>query len=610
MKPDNTIKCNSAQRRAIEHDKGPACVIAGPGSGKTFVIIQRIINLIRKGVRPGSILTITFTKAAAIEMQQRFIKDTDSMYPEVLFGTFHSIFYHILDNGKLSIIKETDKYKILSHILHGRDYDSEMIRLILSEISRIKNSGVSPEERDKATPFYEEFPRIYDEYASILTEQKLIDFDDMVLCCRKYLIERPDVRKKWQDRFEYIQIDEYQDINRMQFEVIKLLLNKEQNIFVVGDDDQSIYGFRGSDPGIMLGFKESFSDSEEILLDTNYRCARHILKSAMNVIEENTIRFKKNIIAGKSEPAGIIKGYSFTDRKEQYEYLLNSLKGRNDLSDIAVILRTNVEATAVARTLTEANIPCSYKERVVALHEKQGVRDIVSYMAFACDGAKRTDFLRIMNKPLRYISRKCCISEKVLENEVLMYYAREGKLSMTSTVQKLFRDIRMLSKLSPKASVHFIRGYMGYDKFLKEKYIVNPKIYNEQISDLNDFEKLCENFRSFNELKEYLSDLKKQLDSLKSIDIKNKKGVKVMTMHASKGLEFKAVFLPDLNEGIVPSRKSITIKELEEERRMLYVAMTRAKEELYMSYVKGTRENPMRMSGFLRPVRSIFDKND
>ncbi|MCR5344335.1 MAG: ATP-dependent helicase [Butyrivibrio sp.] len=610
LRPDLNVKCNSAQKSAIEHFEGPACVIAGPGSGKTFVIIKRILNLIRKGVSPGSILTITFTKAAAIEMQQRFIKETDSMYPEVLFGTFHSIFYHILDNRNYSILKEPDKYRILSHILQRKDYDNESIRLILSEISRLKNTGEPIENRDKGVPFYEDFPEIYSEYCEILKEQSLMDFDDMVLLCRDYLIDRPDVRKKWQDRLKFIQIDEYQDINKMQFEVVRLLLNEKNNLFVVGDDDQAIYGFRGSDPKLMLTFDEYFKDARRIILDTNYRCTPAILDASKLVIDENKIRYRKDIKSGKCGNAGIFRGASFTDRSEQYTGIirkLNSMKTNMQLSDIAIIVRTNTEATGIARILNDANVPCLYKEKIVALHEKPVVMDILSYMAFAKSGQKRSDFIRIMNKPVRYICRECCSREIIKESDLTMYYQKKGKLRMTTTVQKFFRDMKLLSKLSPKGSVHFIRGYLGYDKYLKEKFIENEKVWTIHKEELDELEKLCAGFKTYEDLIEYLEDTSRVLDKMRNAKIVNKSGVRIMTMHASKGLEFKAVFLPDLNEGIVPSRKSITIEEIEEERRMLYVAMTRAKEELYLSFVKGTKENPMRMSGFLRPVRDIFD---
>ena len=620
LKPEIKLKCNPAQRHAIEHDKGPACVIAGPGSGKTFVILQRIISLIRKGVSPGSILTITFTKAAAIEMQQRFIKDTDSMYPEVLFGTFHSIFYHILDTGKLAIIKETDKYRLLGHILHGKDYDSEIIRLLLSEISRLKNADEEPEKRDKAVPFYEDFPTIMEEYSSLMKEQGLIDFDDMVILCREYLLQRPDMRKKWQERFKYIQIDEYQDINKAQFEVIKLLLSKEQNLFVVGDDDQSIYGFRGSDPKLMLGFKDYFKDAREIILDTNYRCAPKILEASSLIINENKVRFKKNIRAGKKDSIGVVLGKAFSEKNEQYKSIIEEIRkelpqkaditGKTDYSDISIIVRTNMEATAFARILCDSGIPCSYKERVISLHDKPSVRDIISYMAFVCDGQKRSDFLRIMNKPVRYISRAALSGETINEAELLRYYAKASKLNMTTMIQKLFRDLKLMSRLSPKGAVRFIRGYMGYDKHLKDKYIGNEKILKEHMRDLDEFEKLCEGFRDYQDLKEYTEDIDRKLEVIKNSKVSDKKGVRVMTMHASKGLEFKRVYLPDLNEGIIPSRKSVTDDELEEERRMLYVAMTRAKEELHLSYVKGTKENPMRMSGFLRPHRPLFSDSN
>ncbi len=553
-------------------------------------------------------------------MQQRFIKETDSMYPEVLFGTFHSIFYHILDSTKLTIIKETDKYKILSHILYGKDYDGEIIRLILSEISRLKNSGDSIENRDKSVPFYEEFPEILREYSAILREQGLIDFDDMVILCRDYLLKRPDIRKKWQNRLRYIQIDEYQDINTAQFEVVKLLLSEEQNLFVVGDDDQSIYGFRGSDPRLMLGFKEYFKNAKEIILDTNYRCAPKILEASKHVINENSIRFRKNIKSGKVGNPGIITGKEYIEKAEQYKGIIEEIRNlettekrtgnKPKLSDIAIIVRTNMEATGFASMLKEAAIPCSYKEKIVALHEKAAVKDMISYMAFMNEGHKRSHFLRIMNKPVRYISRAALTKETVEERELLCYYAKQSKLNMTTMIQKLFTDLKLMSLLTPKGSVHFIRDFMGYDKYLREKFAGNSKVLNTHLADLNEFEELCKDFKNYFDLKDYLEDEERKIENMRNIEISDKNGVRVMTMHASKGLEFKRVYIPDLNEGIIPSRKSITMEEIEEERRMLYVAMTRAKEELHLSYVKGTKENPMRMSGFLRPVKYLFQDSN
>ncbi len=639
----NKITGNPAQLRAIEHGDGAACVIAGPGSGKTYVIIRRVIRLIEKGVNPGDILVITFTKAAAITMQQRFIKETDSMYPEVLFGTFHSCFYQILKENApgnaspLTIMRETDKYSLLSHVLKclqsdlrmrrkkgipGKDgiipedieYDAETIKIILSEISRIKNDGESPENCDKSVPLREHFKYIYDEYEMLMRNQNLIDFDDMVLMCHKLLKENAQIREKYRKRFKFILIDEYQDINRMQFEVVRLLSGDNGNLFVVGDDDQSIYGFRGSRPELMLGFKDFFPDAKQILLNVNYRCAREILDTSIKVIEDNKVRFKKEILSGNEYKGGIVKGLSFVDKNSQYEFIADKIKelsvSKYKLNDIAVIFRTNVEASAAATFLISKKIPCSYKEKITFFHEKKFMQTIIGYLDFACDGGKRSDFFKIMNQPVRYISRDCAPDPVIEERKVLSYYSAKGKYSMMSQVQKFFRDIAMVRKLRPKLAIHYVRNVIGLDKFVREKYSAGENTYKEYLEDADRLMEICRDFESYKELKEYLAEQNRIKTEMKDMVMQDKNGVRLMTMHASKGLEFSAVFIPDLNEGIVPSRKSTAEGNIEEERRMFYVAITRAKNELYLSYVKGDKNNPMRMSGFLRPVRDLFDDSN
>jgi DNA helicase-2/ATP-dependent DNA helicase PcrA len=612
---------NPAQLRAIEHGEGAACVIAGPGSGKTFVIIKRVIRLIEKGVSPGNILVITFTKAAAIEMQQRFTKETNSMYPEVLFGTFHSCFYQILQqsgsrtNNTVTIMREADKYNCLGHILKDLqarekinhksvDYDKETIKLLLSVISRVKNDGAEPEQASMDVPLREYFPNIFKEYRSLMKEQSLIDFDDMVLMCHDLLSSNRDVLKLWQDKFKYILIDEYQDINRMQFEVVKLLAGKRENLFVVGDDDQSIYGFRGSRPEFMLDFKKHFYMPKEILLDVNYRCSKEILEGSLKVIEENNIRFKKDIKAG-SQNRGNITGLTFEDKDSEYGYIADKLKNLS-LKNTAIIFRTNTEATAMAKFLINRDIPCSYRERITLFHEKNGVSDVISYLRFSNNGFKRSDFLKIMNKPVRYISRESLTDDTVELSKLAAYFVQRGRMSTADSVKKLERDVRMIRSLRPYLAIHYIRNVLGFNKYLKDKYLSDKARLDEIMKDLDDLMEQCRRFEEYSEFEEYLKEQEKIKEISKNTDFVNKEGVKIMTMHASKGLEFDNVFIPDLNEGIIPSRRSISAADVEEERRMFYVAMTRAKKELCLSYVRGTKENPSIRSGFLRPLSEYF----
>ncbi len=574
-------------------------------------------------------------------MQQRFTKETDSLYPEVLFGTFHSIFYQILrisspkDRESVTIITEKQKYGFFNAFLSELrlsvqkkrkdmskqgicdlpdeiEFTGETIKELLSEISRLKNEGLGASCCNKDVPLSAYFTDIFNEYSGFMRDQRLIDFDDMVLLCHDLLKKNKEVLKLWQSKFKYILIDEYQDINRMQFEVIRMLTGNDKNIFVVGDDDQSIYGFRGSKPELMLGFEDFFTGTKKIILDVNYRCAPEILNTSLKVINENKVRFKKDIVAGKEDTKGTVKGAKFVDKNEQYTgiiKMINSLLDNGEVhsyKDIAIIFRTNMEASAMARCLIENKIPCMYREKIVSLYDKPHVRDVLSYISFACDGQKRSDFLRIMNQPLRYFSRECAPNEIVREKDVLDYYIRKSRLGMAGSAQKFFKDIDMIKNLRPYLAVSYIRNVIGFNSYINDKYISDKDLRTQIMSDLDELGKQLYDFKSYDELKRFLEEERAIAENMKKAPITEKKGVRVMTMHASKGLEFENVFIPDLNEGVIPSRKSISENSIEEERRMLYVAMTRAKKRLYLSYVEGDKNNPMRKSSFLRPINELF----
>jgi DNA helicase-2/ATP-dependent DNA helicase PcrA len=315
---------NAAQQQAVMHAKGPAMVLAGPGSGKTTVITERLRYLIeQKAVDPASILVITFTKASAIEMQIRFLKLSDNSYPQVLFGTFHSVFYQIIrdsisnKNTGLLIADIKFQTEIIRDILselkaHGKitrqEYDEgcENIPDILSEISRIKNLDIDPEQAGMSIPLAGVFPDIFTSYGKKLREFGRIDFDDMIVRCLNLLTQNASILKKWQQRFRFILIDEYQDINPVQSKIVDLLLGEEKNLFAVGDDDQSIYGFRGSDPAIMLAFNEKFAScgGRVINLDINYRSGSEILNASKLVIAENKKRLDKNLAAFEGNKKG------------------------------------------------------------------------------------------------------------------------------------------------------------------------------------------------------------------------------------------------------------------------------------------------------------------
>ena len=610
---NNSFQGNSAQMMAISHYKGPAMVLAGPGSGKTFVIVSRIRYLIEvRGVVPSSILVITFTKAAALEMQQRFMKNTDSSYPEVTFGTFHSIFYQIIKNSghynskHLEIANESFKQKIIYNILFSiaekdpllkeeMDSDTDICKNVLSEISRIKNSSLKSDDCNSCFAFSKHFKEIFEKYERALKEFEKIDFDDMILLCYELLCNDETLLDLCRKRFRFILIDEYQDINEMQYKVIELMLGDEKNLFIVGDDDQSIYGFRGSKPQFMLEFADEYKEynSKTYNLNINYRCGREILNSALLVIGDNKNRLLKDLKADISNGSGVFVPLMFTTKEIQYNSIKKFLlKQIDNIGNIAVICRTNSECMGVASVLKESGIPTNLDGYSECFLDSEAVKIMINYLKFACIERKREYFYKIMNKPLRYISREAVLCEKVNELSVKRFYDSNPK--MKDRVSKLFSQINMISHMRPALSVRYLRKEVGIEKeFPKEK------------DKIDEFENLA---GKYSDTKLFLKEIEDTFKEKNGDKIRAKRNngnfVRLLTMHGSKGLEFDMVWIPDINEGIIPSRGTFTEDQIEEERRMLYVAMTRAKKALMVSYVTGTKENAVLPSRFLRPIKN------
>ncbi len=612
----NNINGNAAQMEAILHGQGPAMVLAGPGSGKTFVIVRRLLHLIVDlEVDPASILVITFTKAAAIEMQQRFMKLSNSAYPEVGFGTFHSIFYQIIRGASpkdhtLEIASESFKYKLLKDIIEtaaGRQIISkeealeglELLKDIISEISRIKNMGLDPSFSQSGIPLKQHFPYIFKEYNKSLKEYNSIDFDDMILSCYELLRNNKELLDMYSRKYQYFLIDEYQDINLMQYKVVRLLC-RSNNLFVVGDDDQSIYGFRGSDPVIMQKFPDEFKKSmpKIINLDTNYRCGKQILENALLVIEQNKERYQKLLRADSSNGLGYVIPRSYANKDSQNRAILTFLNEHiDDLDKIAFIFRTNSEALSIANLCKSAGIPTNLENVSKSFADSSAVRLCMDYLSFAYFGHRREHFYRIMNKPMRYISRDCVTKEKVREEEVLRFYS--GNSGKTNEIKRFFRQLSMLEHMRPSLNIRFLRNEMGIDK-----------LFPGEIDALNELSEMAAKEQDNRFLLEKLLSLREKSDEegkQKNKNIGKGKKLNLLTMHGSKGLEFDIVWLPNLNEGIIPSRSSVTPSQIEEERRMLYVGMTRAKTALIMSYLSGTENNPMLPSRFLRPIRHLWE---
>ncbi|MFQ9514863.1 MAG: ATP-dependent helicase [Eubacterium sp.] len=586
---------NKSQIQAISHREGPAIVLAGPGSGKTTVITHRIKNLIeRAGVSPENILVVTFTKAAAVHMKERFhhIMDQNGemcrSYP-VAFGTFHSIYYRILrlayDYKSDNIVSDRMKYDFLKEIVIRLklDVDSmqDFVSSVSGEISRLKGNMYNIDEYQPKCCKRENFKRIFYEYEKELKSAKKIDFEDMLLRCHELLLEREDILRQWQNVFRYILIDEFQDINKIQYEIIKMLASPEDNIFVVGDDDQSIYGFRGACPEIMLQFKRDYPKAQEIFLNINYRSTPDIVQLSRNLIVHNKNRFDKQIVSLKKK--GLRPDIrKFGSQGEQLKYLCCQIKKyiRNGIrpGEIVILVRNNIQITGVRDFLCNEMIDTYNARGKNAAYQGMVAKDVIAYIKAALCNEKvwlseNKDLIYILNKPSRFISRQVIGQEKMDFEGLKRVYKHSREV--LKQIEQLQFHLKMIAGLNPSAALTYIRNGTGYEKYLQQ-YAMERKIKLTGL--IKQFDKIQKESLKFTTLKEWLAYI--DMQSKIQEEEENREKVNIMTMHGSKGLEFKAVFIIDANQGIVPSSKAVRERDFQEERRVFYVAMTRAAEIL------------------------------
>ncbi len=606
---------NDSQKKAIQHGEHPMLVIAGPGSGKTTVLTRRIQYLIEEyRVNPSQILVITFTKAAATEMQNRF-NNIMGRRTGVTFGTFHAVYFSILRaayNYSIdNIIKEDNRQLILRQAVERSSMEpddiNEFIGNLAGEISRVKTEGVDINAYYSANCPEEEFRKIYRYYDRALKSARLIDFDDMLVYTYELLTQRNDILKGWQRRYQYILIDEFQDINKIQYDVIRLLAKPEDNLFIVGDDDQSIYGFRGSKPDIMLNFNKDYPDAQKVLLDTNYRSTANIVEAAGRVIANNKVRYAKNINT-VNEPGTKVEIAEFNDINEEYRRITDNIralvKAGKSYRDFAVLFRTNSTAAPFVRKLVEQNIPFVIKDGVPNMFDHWIAKDFLTYMTIALGSRKRRDFIQIMNKPVRYIGRDYLSDEEISFDELEKYY--EDKPWMIERIDKLNNDIIRMASMPPYAMINYIRRGVGYDDYLKE-YAEGHNIDKQELFDMAD--EIMDSATECKSCAAWLEYIGEYTRSLKE-SVGKRRGdedvVVLTTMHSSKGLEYDTVFIIDANEGITPHKKASFDTEIEEERRMFYVAMTRAKKKLYIYYSKERYNRKLEPSRF---VQEIMEKD-
>ncbi len=606
-----SINYSKSQREAVEFGAGPMMVLAGPGSGKTFVITHRVCHLIEKqNIRPENILVVTFSKAAAVEMRERFIKlMPDKQGERVTWGTFHSVYFHLLRTAYGyrgdQVITDAERYDVIRELMKKNQMESEDIAglgtEILSEIAIVK------QERMDILHYYAHscpadlFRQIFVDYEKSISERKKIDFEDMLVMTYELLSQREDIRRACEKRYQYILVDEFQDINRMQYEIIQLIAGERANLTIVGDDDQSIYRFRGAKPEIMLGFAKDYPKVKKVLLDINFRSTTQIIEAAGKLIAHNKERFEKQITAarGNGRPVDVIRFKNvYQEVKSIIDDITDYVKAGHSLDDIAILYRTNLQPRLMTEMLMQYNIPFVMKDNIPNLYDHWIARDIKSYLRLSIGMAKRGDLLRICNRPNRYIKREALQFSDGQIRDLFKYY--EDKPYMIERIAQLKTNLRAIQNMRPGMAVRFIRKGIGYDEFLEE-YAQYHGIEEDELFDIlgeleqsaDRSETILDWFSHMEEYKEKLAQTKKQEEKI---------GVRLMTFHSSKGLEYKIVYMIDCNQGITPHRKAKAIEDMEEERRMFYVAMTRAKDRLYVYSADSSFHKKAELSDFVKEI--------
>ena len=605
---------NREQKTAITHGEGPAMVLAGPGSGKTLVITFRVKWLIEQmKVRPSNILVITFTRAAAEEMKRRFHSFPGMEKAPVTFGTFHAVFFMMLRKayhyqGK-DILREPDRIRFLKEIVREMDLEiedeNEFYQGVLNEISCVKGEMISLPLYHSNNLAEDIFRQIYERYEERLRREGLLDFDDMLVFCYELLSKRKDILKMWQERFPYILIDEFQDINRIQYEIVKMLAGEKENLFVVGDDDQSIYRFRGARPEIMLGFPKDFRKAARIVLSTNYRSSREIVESSGKLILNNKKRYAKEIKAARGskvpvvyrrvdDPSGectdIIGGIDFYHEKGiPYE-------------EMAVIFRTNTQPRLLVGRLMEYNIPFHMRDIIPNIFDHWIARNLVDYIRLSHGQMDRKTFLSVMNRPKRYISRSM-LSGPVVDFRDLKRQCG-GKKWLYDKIDEMEYDLLVMGSKNPYDAINYLRKNMGYENYLEE-YARFRKMDPADLYDMLDqIQETAKGYDTADQwmayIREYGEELQRQMEAGTGSE---QNGVTLTTMHSSKGLEYEVVFIIDANEGICPHKKAMKEADLEEERRLFYVAMTRAKTYLFIYSVDELYQKRMKPSRYVEEIR-------
>lgn len=586
---------NDKQLEAVEHKDGPCLVLAGAGSGKTKVLTQRIINLIDSGVSPYNILAITFTNKAAKEMRNRVENELGSITDSIFIGTFHSFGLRILRENYIDIgytsnitILDTDDAKaIVKRILKENGYDPAKyeIRTIINKISSAKNDGISPDEYTKL--FLNDLDivigLVYKEYTKLLKDNNSVDFDDLLLKPVELLKKNKIILEKYQERFKYILVDEYQDTNSIQYELCKLLASKYKNIFVVGDANQSIYSFRNADYRNILNFEKDYKNAKVILLEENYRSTNNILKAANSVIKNNSEGKKLNLWSSKRD-GELIDYIRCEDEIKEANFVINKIKdlvsNGYKYSDMAVLYRTNAQSRVVEDAFVRNNIPHNIIGSYYFYNRKE-IKDLIAYLKLIYNPCDSVSLERIINVPKRGIGAKSIenLRKKATENNISMFDAIDSGKEL-----EFKKMILKLQEFSLNANLSDLIEEILSTTGLRMEYEINKSLENEaKVENLNEFKTVALMFEESG-----IYDLQTFLENIALVSDRGQYSndgdeVSIMTLHSAKGLEFNVVFLLGMEEGLFPHNRSFnSLSDLEEERRLCYVGITRAKEKLYL----------------------------
>lgn len=586
------------QEEAVSFFEGVCLAIAGPGAGKTSVLTHRVLRLIRTGrVAADRILVLTYTREAAAEMQNRFLAMAGEEGLRVVFGTFHSVFFRILreERGYASdsLLGKNDRILLAMEALMqmGQEADPKRAEEFLREAEGISGGslGLSGWGQESASGTKGEGEReglsmaFARAYRKLKQRDKLLDYSDMLTEARILLEEDPGVRARWSHRFQMILVDEAQDMDPLQFILVRILAEGYGNLFLVGDDDQSIYGFRGADPGILRHIRSPYPNASIIKLRTNYRSSPGIVEASQRLIRHNRLRYEKSIRADRAE-GGRLVIRRLPDPGEEVRHIARSLRRRE--KEAAVLFRTRAQSDGLVRALRAEGIPfyMRQEDRTVCGHWL--TRDVLSYLHLALGERRREDLLRIMNRPHRMLPRSC-----VEEGEFDWTGLRrqfDASSVQAKGILELERDLHFMSRASPYAALTYLLGKVGYRSFLEEEYGGKAGDREEIELMLGMLMRLAREIggRGEEALKTYLKRLhREELPSWKENPCEGEETgppVGLFTFHGSKGLEFDQVYIMDVNEGVTPSSRAESEAAMEEERRIFYVALTRARREVFL----------------------------